>query len=197
MAIRRISYIYGALYVALAAADLGSTLLGQETGAREFNPAVADANRIDIARFVVLNALFGIVVVGMLNWALAHGGHAKPGYIRAPWRASLSWLTYANPFASRNQPKSVFHWLAIPISLLFVRAFAVGNNLAIAFGIPDVLTPVAHWVANQVPKSLVYPAVVTLLVAPFWLAGLYLVPRLLRWGNGAPVTKGSLARDQT
>lgn len=185
MTIRRIICVYLLAYTVLAAGDLGSTLLGEAGGATEFNPALGEADGLNIARFVWLSLVFGALSAGMLAWALARGGRADAAYMRAPWRASISWLFYLNPFAASNQPRSIFHWVAIPVSLLFVRAFAICNNLAIAFGVPDILTPIAHAVGQLVPEKLAYVSVVTIVMAPFWIGALYLTPHLLRTGNRA------------
>ena len=179
MNIRTIISIYVLLYAVLAAGDLGSTLLGHTSGASEFNPVMQEGDRIDVGRFIWVNTLVGAVSAAMLGWALARAERADPRYVRSPWKASLSWLTYLNPFARENQPKAVFHWVAIPVSLLFVRFFAILNNLAITYDIPDVLTPIASWLDGSLPEKIVYLAVATILMAPFWIGTLYLVPLLL------------------
>ncbi|SMF61121.1 hypothetical protein [Allosphingosinicella indica] len=181
MHVRLYIVIYASLFALLALADLTSSLLGHWlAGATEFNPALAVSGRIDVERFVGLNALLGMVTVGMFGWAMARAERADPSYLAAPWKAALSWLTYLNPFKPANQPRAVFHWIAIAISLLMVRTMAVANNLAIAFELQDLLTPLSAAVAALAPSNLVYMLVVTILVAPFWLISLYMVPHLLK-----------------
>lgn len=188
MSMRRTISVYVLLYGVLAAADLGSTLLGHSLAdAAEFNPVMAKDSQLDVRRFIALNVVIGAVCTAMLIWALGRGERVEPTYMRSPWRAALTWLTYMNPFAARNVSKAVFHWIAIPISLLLVRAFAVGNNLLISFQLPDVLTPLTRWIMPIVPSALVYPIVATILMAPFWIGSLYLVRRVLEArGVGSP-----------
>lgn len=190
MNIRRILIAYSVLFALLAAADLGSTLLGHQAGAREFNPSMADGARIQATRFIWANLLVGGLVVAMLGWALKNRAHVEPAYLQRPWRAALSWLTYLNPFAPSNRPRAIFHWTAVAISLMLVRAFAIGNNLAIAHELPDALTPIALAVDRRLDGVAVYLVTSTLLMAPFWIASLYLTRQLL---GRAPVASDTAA----
>lgn len=176
----KIAVAYGLLFIALAAADVGSTLLGHATGATEFNPTVASEGRINVGRFVLLNAVMGAGLVGMLAWALANHRHAEPLYMVSPWRAALSWLTYLNPFSARNRPRAVFHWIATAISIVLVRAFAIINNLAIASDVTDILTPIARFISRVAGGDFAYVLTATVIIIPFWIGSLYATPVVLR-----------------
>lgn len=186
---RNIIGLYALAFAILALGDLGSTLLGHRVGAREFNPAMAAGVRIDVARFLVVNSVAGVLLTAMFGWALARSSQAERSYLARPWRAALSWITYINPFSARNQARAVFHWAAMAISLLLVRAVVVLNNLAIASRQPDLLTPLVRAVGSYVTDSLLYVVSATILITPFWLVSLY-ATRLLLLRQARHTTSG-------
>jgi len=179
---RMLVALYVALYLMLTFADAWSTALGLAAGGREFNHHVAAEGGLAIrwGQFMALNALVLGATAAMFGWSLARVDRIDPRYLREPWRASLNWMLYLNPFSARNQPRSVLHYLAGPVGLLAAKAIATGNNLLIAHDVPDVVTPIARAVLAQVDGVAGYWVVIFVVFTPSWIASLYATAALLR-----------------
>lgn len=179
---RMLVTLYAALYLMLTFADAWSTALGIAAGGREFNHHVAadGGATVQWGRFMLLNAAALGLTAAMLGWALARVDRIDPRYLREPWRASLNWLLYLNPFSARNQPRAVLHYIAGAVALLAGKAIAVGNNLLIAHDVPDVVTPIARAVLAQVDGVAGYWIVIFVVFTPTWVASLYATAALLR-----------------
>lgn len=179
---RMLVALYVALYLALTFADAWSTALGLAAGGREFNHHVAAEGGLALVwgRFMAINALLLAAMAAMFAWSLARVDRIDPRYLREPWRASLNWATYLNPFSARNQPRSVLHYLAGPVALLAAKVVASGNNLLIAHDVPDVITPIANAVLAQVDGVAGYWVVIFIVFMPSWVASLYATAALLR-----------------
>lgn len=179
---RMLVALYAALYLMLTFADAWSTALGMSAGGREFNHHVATDGGVAVqwGRFMLLNALVLGLTAAMLGWALARVDRIDPRYLREPWRASMNWLLYLNPFPARNQPRAVLHYIAGAVALLAAKAIAAGNNLLIAHDVPDVVTPIARAVLAQVDGVAGYWIVIFIVFTPAWIASLYATAALLR-----------------
>lgn len=179
---RMLVALYAALYLMLTCADAWSTALGMSAGGREFNHHVATDGGVAVqwGRFMLLNALVLGLMAPMLGWALARVDRIDPRYLREPWRASMNWLLYLNPFPARNQPRAVLHYIAGAVALLAAKAIAAGNNLLIAHDVPDVVTPIARAVLAQVDGVAGYWIVIFVVFTPAWIASLYATAALLR-----------------
>jgi hypothetical protein len=185
---RMLVALYVALYLLLTLTDAWSTALGLSAGAREFNHHVSAEGGMAMqwGRFMAINALVLGATAAMFAWALARIERIDPRYLREPWRASLNWLLYLNPFSVRNQPRSVLHYIAGPLGLLAAKAVATANNLLIAHDLPDVVTPIAHAVLAQVDGVAGYWVVIFVVFTPSWVASLYVTAAWLR--RAAPRT---------
>jgi hypothetical protein len=174
--------LYAAFYLMLTFADAWSTALGLAAGGQEFNHHVAAEGGLAIrwGQFMALNALVLGATAAMFGWSLARVDRIDPRYLREPWRASLNWMLYLNPFSARNQPRSVLHYLVGPVGLLAAKAIATGNNLLIAHDVPDVVTPIARAVLAQVDGVAGYWVVIFVVFTPSWIASLYATAALLR-----------------
>lgn len=179
---RMLLALYVALYLMMTFADAWSTALGLSAGAREFNHHVSAEGGLAVrwGRFLLLNALVLGATAAMFAWALSRVDRIDPRYLREPWRASMNWLLYLNPFSVRNQPRSVLHYLAGPLCLLAAKAFATANNLLIAYDLPDVVTPIARAVLGQIDDVAGYWVVIFIVFTPAWVASLYATAAWLR-----------------
>lgn len=179
---RMLVALYVALYLMLTFADAWSTALGLAAGGREFNHHVSAEGGVAMrwGQFMALNAVVLGVTAAMFGWSLARVDRIDLRYLREPWRASLNWMLYLNPFSARNQPRSVLHYLAGPVGLLAAKAVATGNNLLIAHDVPDVVTPIARAVLAQVDGVAGYWVVIFVVFTPSWIASLYATAALLR-----------------
>lgn len=182
---RLLIMLYVALYVMLTLTDAWTTALGLSAGAREFNHHVSSDNGLTVrwGVFALVNALVLAATAAIFGWALARIDRIDPRYLREPWRASMNWLLYLNPFSARNQPRSVLHYVALPLALLAAKAVASTNNLLIAFHLPDVVTPIAHAVLEKVDGVAGYWAVIFIVGTPSWVASLYATAAWLRRRN--------------
>lgn len=181
LSVRAIVVLYVALYVAATSADALSTLAGLRAGGAEFNPHVADAAQaVQWTRFLGLNALVLLATTLMLGWAWARRDRIDAGRLEAPWRGLYECYTYLNPFADRNVPRSALHLVATAPAIIGCKLFVAANNLLVANGVPDPLTPVAHWLSGRLDDAVAYWCLIVLLWQPFWAASLYATAAALR-----------------
>ncbi len=158
-----------AAYAALTTTDAASTLLALRSGkGREANPHVAGGEQgFDLERFLWINGLLFLFLLGMLIWSILSRHKVDPVYRERPLHAFWNWL-YVNPFSDRNVPKAAFHYLAGALLVLGFKLLATGNNLLIASGSQDLLTPVASVVFRWVPGMPGYWVLIFLLFLPLW-----------------------------
>lgn len=168
-------------YLGLTATDAASTLQGIHSGlAQEANPHVGGASgTFDLGRFLWINGLVLLVLTGMLVWSLGARDRIDPRYLDRPGLAFWNWI-YLNPFSARTVPRSAFHYIANPICVLGLKGLATVNNLLIAKGIPDPITPLAHGIHGFAPGWLAYWILIFLLWLPFWWPSLAIAAWLLR-----------------
>lgn len=178
---RSIVLLYVACYLVATLADAATTAAAMRAGGGELNPHVASAaGTIDWSAFVLVNVAVLAVTAGMLAWAWQRRDRIDPAQLAAPWRGLYSWATYLNPFAARAVPKSALHYAAAAPALVACKLLVALNNLLIALGLPDLVTPLATWLMSQFDGALAYWSVIFLLWQPFWAGGLYLTAALLR-----------------
>lgn len=171
-------------YAVLTTTDAASTLLALRSGkGREANPHVAGGEQgFDLERFLWINGLMFLFLLGMLIWSILSRHRVNPVYCERPLRAFWNWL-YLNPFSDRNVPKSAFHYLAGALLVLGFKLLATSNNLLIASGSQDLLTPIARVVFRWVPGTLGYWVLIFLLFLPLWWASLLCAGFLSRRWN--------------
>lgn len=162
-----------ATYAALTATDAASTLLALRSGrGREANPHVACGEQgLDLERFLWINGLLFLFLLGMLIWSILSRHRVDPVYRERPLQAFWNWL-YLNPFSDRNTPKAAFQYLAVALLALGFKLLGTGNNLLIASGLQDLLTPVAGVVFRWVPGTPGYWLLIFLLFLPLWWVSL-------------------------
>lgn len=161
---------YVAGYIVLTATDVATTLWGVKAGAaQEFNSTVAtQAGGLHLESMLMINGAVLTFTALMLVWALGRTDRIDPRYLERPHRAVFNWF-YLNPFSSKIQPRSVFHYLAIPLTLLGMKAFATLNNTLIALILPDVVTPWALPLGEAIgPVWAFWVVIVVLFHSLFW-----------------------------
>jgi hypothetical protein len=141
----RIVFLYVAAFILLTATDVGTTLWATSIGAgQEFNHTVATPEGLlALERMLLINGAVLLFTAGMLIWAVRNVDRIDPVYLARPERAVFNYL-YLNPFSLKNMPKSVLHYLAVPLVLVIFKAFASLNNTLIASSVPDLVTPLAR-----------------------------------------------------
>ena len=180
----RIVSIYVCAFILLTAADVGTTLWASSIGAgQEFNNAVATPEGLlAVERILLINGAMLLFTAGMLVWALRNADRIDPRYLARPERAVFNYF-YLNPFSSKNIPKSVLHYLALPLVMLIFKAFASMNNTLIGFNVPDLVTPLAIEVQSLVGEGpAAFWVVIFILFHPMWWLALRITAFAARRG---------------
>jgi hypothetical protein len=178
----RIVLLYLGAFVLLTATDVGTTLWATATGAgQEFNHTVATPEGLlAMERMLLINGAVLIFTAGMLVWALRNVDRIDPGYLARPERAVFNYL-YLNPFSSKNMPKSVLHYLALPLVMVIFKAFASVNNTLIGFDVPDLVTPLAREVHRHFGEGpAAFWVVIFILFHPMWWLALRITAAAVR-----------------
>jgi hypothetical protein len=180
-------------YAILTATDAASTLQGIDSGvAQEANPHVGgEPGAFELGRFLWINGAMLLVLTGMLVWSLGSRDRIDPRYLDRPRLAFWNWV-YLNPFSARTVPRSAFHCIANPICILGLKGLATVNNLLIAKGLPDPITPLAHGIQGLAPGWLAYWILIFLLWLPFWWPSLAIAAWFLRSGQRTGVAVGAI-----
>lgn len=185
--------LYVAGFFALTLTDLASTLWAASRGnGQEFNAAVADGGgSIAAERLLAVNGCLLLFSAGMLWWALRKRDQIDPVYLAHPFRAVFNYF-YLNPFAQKRVRVSALHYIAFGPTILMLKAVASVNNSLIAAGIPDLITPLATFVARfSANEMVIYWTVIVIVFHPLWWASLHLVARGLQLENARPTQTGS------
>ena len=180
----RIVSIYVCAFILLTAADVGTTLWASSIGAgQEFNHAVATPEGLlAVERILLINGAMLLFTAGMLVWALRNADRIDPRYLARPERAVFNYF-YLNPFSSKNIPKSVLHYLALPLVMLIFKAFASMNNTLIGFNVPDLVTPLAIEVQSLVGEGpAAFWVFIFILFHPMWWLALRITAFAARRG---------------
>jgi hypothetical protein len=180
----RIVSMYVCAFILLTAADVGTTLWASSIGAgQEFNHAVATPEGLlAVERMLLINGAMLLFTAGMLVWALRNADRIDPRYLARPERAVFNYF-YLNPFSSKNIPKSVLHYLALPLVILIFKAFASMNNTLIGFNVPDLVTPLAIEVQSLVGEGpAAFWVVIFILFHPMWWLALRITASAARRG---------------
>ena len=181
----RIVFLYLGAFILLTAADVGTTLWASSIGAgQEFNHAVATPEGLlAVERMLLINGAMLLFTAGMLVWALRNTDRIDPRYLARPEHAVFNYL-YLNPFSSKNMPKSVLHYLALPLVMLIFKAFASINNTLIGLKVPDLVTPLAIEVHSHVGEGpLAFWVVIFILFHPRWWLALRITAAAVRRGR--------------
>ena len=181
----RIVLIYVGAFILLTATDVGTTLWASSMGAgQEFNHAVATPEGLlAVERMLLINAAVLLFTAGMLVWALRNADRIDPSYLARPERAVFNYF-YLNPFSLKNMPKSVLHYLALPLVMLIFKAFASVNNTLIGFNVPDLATPLAIGVQRYVGEGpAAFWVVIFILFHPMWWIALRITAAAVRRGR--------------
>jgi hypothetical protein len=181
----RIVSIYVCAFILLTATDIGTTLWASSIGAaQEFNHAVATPEGLlAVERMLLINGAMLLFTAGMLVWALRNADRIAPRYLARPERAVFNYF-YLNPFSLKNMPKSVLHYLALPLVMLIFKAFASVNNTLIGFNVPDLATPLAIWVQRYVGEGpAAFWVVIFILFHPMWWIALRITAAAVRRGR--------------
>ena len=180
-------------YAILTATDAASTLLGIGSGlAQEANPHVGgEPGAFDLGRFLWINGAGFLVLTAMLVWGLGSSHRIDPRYLNRPSLAFWNWL-YLNPFSDRNVPRAAFHFIANSVCVLGMKGLATGNNLLIAAGIPDPITPLARWIHALAPGWLAYWILIFILWLPIWWPSLVIAAWFLRSRRCTGMTAGGI-----
>ena len=183
----RIVLLYVAAFILLTATDVGTTLWATSIGAgQEFNHTVATPEGLlALERMLLINGAVLLFTAGMLIWAVRNVDRIDPVYLARPERAVFNYL-YLNPFSLKNMPKSVLHYLAVPLVLVIFKAFASLNNTLIASSVPDLVTPLAREVHRHVGEGpMAFWLVIVILFHPMWWLGLRITAAAVRRGRFA------------
>ena len=179
----RIVLIYVGAFVLLTATDVGTTLWASSMGAgQEFNHAVATPEGLlAVERMLLINAAMLLFTAGMLFWALRNADRIDPRYLARPERAVFNYFLYLNPFSQKNMPRSVLHYLALPLVMLMFKAFASMNNTLIGLKVPDLVTPLAIEVQSLVGEGpAAFWVVIFILFHPMWWLALRITAATVR-----------------
>lgn len=177
--------IYVCAFILLTATDIGTTLWASSIGAgQEFNHAIATPEGLlAVERMLLINGAMLIFTAGMLVWALRNADRIAPRYLARPERAVFNYF-YLNPFSLKNMPKSVLHYLALPLVMLIFKAFASVNNTLIGFNVPDLATPLAIGVQRYVGEGpAAFWVVIFILFHPMWWIALRITAAAVRRGR--------------
>jgi len=181
----RIVLIYVGAFILLTATDVGTTLWASSIGAgQEFNHAVATPEGLlAIERMLLINGAMVLFTSGMLVWALRNTDRIDPSYLARPERAVFNYF-YLNPFSQKNMPRSVLHYLALPLVMLMFKAFASMNNTLIGHKVPDLVTPLAIEVQSLVGEGpAAFWVVIFILFHPMWWLALRITASTVRRGH--------------
>jgi len=181
----RIVFIYVGAFILFTATDIGTTLWASSIGAgQEFNHVVATPEGLlAVERMLLINGAMLIFTAGMLVWALRNADRIDPRYLARPERAVFNYL-YVNPFSQRNMPRSVLHYLALPLVMLIFKVFASVNNTLIGFNVPDLATPLAIEVQRHVGEGpAAFWVVIFILFHPMWWIALRVTAAAVRRGR--------------
>jgi len=173
--------IYIISFGILTAADVASTFWATHgAGGEEFNPVVAtDTGHLHLERLLALNGVVLLCTAGMLAWALGRLDRIDPRYLEKPERAMFNYL-YFNPFSKKIMPKSIFHFLAVPPTILGMKALAAFNNSLIGLGVPDLISPLAYLSQSLVGRDWAYWPVIFVLFHLIWWPALHLTAGFVR-----------------
>jgi hypothetical protein len=177
--------IYVCAFILLTATDIGTTLWASSIGAgQEFNHAIATPEGLlAVERMLLINGAMLIFTAGMLVWALRNADRIAPRYLARPERAVFNYF-YLNPFSLKNMPKSVLHYLALPLVMLIFKAFASVNNTLIGFNVPDLATPLAIGVQRYIGEGpAAFWVVIFILFHPMWWIALRITAAAVRRGR--------------
>ncbi len=177
--------IYVCAFILLTATDIGTTLWASSIGAgQEFNHAIATPEGLlAVERMLLINAAMLLFTAGMLFWALRNADRIDPRYLARPERAVFNYF-YLNPFSLKNMPKSVLHYLALPLVMLIFKAFASVNNTLIGFNVPDLATPLAIGVQRYIGEGpAAFWVVIFILFHPMWWIALRITAAAVRRGR--------------
>lgn len=181
----RIVSIYVCAFILLTATDIGTTLWASSIGAaQEFNHAVATPEGLlAVERMLLINGAMLLFTSGMLVWALRNADRIDPRYLARPERAMFNYF-YLNPFSLKNMPKSVLHYLALPLVMLIFKSFASVNNTLIGVNAPDLATPLAIEVQRHVGEGpAAFWVVIFILFHPMWWIALRITAAAVRRGR--------------
>ena len=181
----RLVSIYVCAFILLTATDIGTTLWASSIGAgQEFNHAIATPEGLlAVERMLLINGAMLIFTAGMLVWALRNADRIAPRYLARPERAVFNYF-YLNPFSLKNMPKSVLHYLALPLVMLIFKAFASVNNTLIGFNVPDLATPLAIGVQRYIGEGpAAFWVVIFILFHPMWWIALRITAAAVRRGR--------------
>ena len=181
----RIVLIYVGTFILLTVTDIGTTLWATSIGAgQEFNHAVTTPKGLlAVERMLLINAAVLIFTAGMLVWALRNADRIDPSYLARPERAVFNYF-YLNPFSQKNMPRSVLHYLALPLVILIFKAFASVNNTLIGFNLPDLATPLAIEVQRHVGEGpAAFWLVIFILFHPMWWLALRITAAAIERGR--------------
>lgn len=185
--------IYTITFGVLTAADVVSTFWATHGGeGQEFNPVVAtDAGHLHLERLLTLNGVVFLLTAGMFAWALGRLDRIDQRYLETPERAMFNYF-YFNPFSPKIMPKSVLHFLAVPPTIIGMKALAAFNNSLIALGVPDLITPLAKLSHAAVGAEWAYWPVIIVLFHIIWWPALRLSAGFVR-GDAARAPAPALA----
>lgn len=185
-AMSRITLIFFSLYMLLTVGDAWSTntVLELNENVQEFNAVMADeSGHINNIRFWVINVLFGLGAAIMLDWSIRNRKYASEAYLRNPLNAIFSFFVYLNPFSKRNKPKAVMHYPAMALGLIFIKPFAIANNLSIGNGGKGYLYEAAMWLSQYFEGGILYLTAISFVILPLWTINLYMVAYVLKKTN--------------
>jgi hypothetical protein len=132
---------------------------------------------------LLINVAILLFTSGMLVWALRNTDRIDPRYLTRPERAVFNYF-YLNPFSQKNMPRSVLHYLALPLVMLMFKAFASMNNTLIGLKVPDLVTPLAIEVKSLVGEGpAAFWVVIFILFHPMWWLALRITAATVRRGR--------------
>ena len=189
----RITLIFSILFLLFTFGDAWSTNYALQAGfGQEFNPLVEDGNgRMIEYKFWIINIITLGISTFMLEWAIRNREYVGEKYLKNPLRASLNW-TYLNPFSKKNKPKAIMHWPAMAIGFIFIKPFAIFNNLNIAQDRSGFLDAAIIWFGQYLEGGLLYFVVISLVILPLWIISLYMVAYMINTDRN-PELIGKLA----
>lgn len=170
----RIISIYAALYFALTFGDAFSTMFAQSGGVGgEFNPHAQNGEGLfHLSKFWLMNIIAFMILSPMLYWGVSHRQGISVKYLRQPLLAAYK-VFYLNPFAKHVRSLSAFHFIAVAVTMLLVKAFATISNINAGINQVSFADGLVVFFRQFFDGHLLYWAVMTSIILPFWLIALY------------------------
>ncbi len=172
-------------FVALTAADIGTTLLALANGdAVELNPNAARAGgSIRIGFLVLSNTALLLPLLVAFHFGVTHATRVPPGVLARWWRHILD-IFYISPLNDGARARSPLRLVTAAMTLLTLKAVIVLGNVMSMFGYPGPTSLLASlWTGIGLDGAPRYWATYALMILPCYVVGVGLAASTLRYAR--------------